>query len=100
MPPTGLVVETSSTTTHSVTVAWTYDQAQSHCIKWRVKYTVKDLSIWKTRDTNSVKDLQMKIPELVAGQVYMVTVYGVTVDGVVSLEAALVSATVSEYRHN
>ena len=83
------------TATDRLTASWQYDKSQSYCEKWRVKYTVKGVTDMKSIDTSSANDLKIVIDKLQAGQNYTISVYGVTIDDVVSKTSVDTDATVS-----
>ena len=83
------------TETDRVTVSWEYDETKSYCEKWRVNYTVKGLADMKSVDTSSANELQIVIDKLQAGQNYSISVYGVTIGGVVSKTSVDTDVTVS-----
>ena len=97
LPPTQLQVLTHRTTTTSVTVKWTYDSKKTHTEKWRVQYNVKGKSDMNYIDTNAANVQQLTVRNLTSGQNYTIAVYGVTYNGVVSLQAPEVNVTVGEY---
>ena len=97
LPPTNLEVQTASTTTDSVTVTWSYDNTESFCEKWKVKYKVKDASDTKELTTSNVNKLEMTIPGLTAGETYTISVFGVTTGDVISQTSVNTDATVSKY---
>ena len=83
------------TETDRVTASWKYDETKSYCEKWRVNYTVKGLVDMKSVHTNSANELQIVIDKLQAGQNYSISVYGVTIGGVVSKPSVDTDVTVS-----
>ena len=95
LPPTKVTAETHTTETDRVTVSWEYDESLSYCEKWRVNYTVKDLVDMKSIDTTSASVLQIVIDKLQAGQIYTISVYSVTIGGVVSKTSVDTDVTVS-----
>ena len=97
MPPTNLEVQSASTTTDSVKVTWSYDSTKSFCEKWKVNYKVKDTDDTKESTTNNVNEQEMTIPELIPGQTYTISVFGVTTGDVISETSVDIDATVSKY---
>ena len=95
LPPTKVTSDTHKTETDRVTVSWEYDETKSYCEKWRVSYTVKGIADIKTVDTTSANELQIIIDNLQPGQNYTISVYGVTIGGVVSETSVDTDVTVS-----
>ena len=95
LPPTKVAADTHKTETDRVTVSWEYDKTKSYCEKWRVNYTVKGLADIKSVDTTSASELQIIIDKLQPGQIYTISVYGVTIGGLVSKTSVDTDVTVS-----
>ena len=96
LPPTGLTV--SPTTTTSVKVQWQYDSTKSFCVKWKVKYTVKDMNNFQEVFTSVATDLEKTIDNLTPGKTYTIQVFGVTTNGVVSKTDVHDDVTLCKYR--
>ena len=96
LPPTGLTV--SPTTTTSVKVQWQYDNTNSFCVKWKVKYTVKDMNNFEEVFTTAATDLEKTIENLTPGKTYTIQVFGVTTNGVVSKTDVHKDVILSKYR--
>ena len=96
LPPTGLTV--SPTTTTSVKVQWQYDSTKSFCVKWKVKYTVKDMNNFEEVFTTAATDLEKTIDNLTPGKTYTIQVFGVTTNDVVSKTDVHDDLTLSKYR--
>ena len=94
LPPTKVTAKTM-TETDRVTVSWEYDKIQSYCEKWRLNYTVKGLAHKTHKYTSSANELEIVIDKLQAGQHYTISVYGVTIGGVVSKTSVDTDVTVS-----
>ena len=96
LPPTGLTV--SPTTTTSVKVQWQYESTKSFCVKWKVKYTVKGTNNFQEVFTSGATDLEKTIDNLTPGKTYTIKVFGVTTNGVVSKTDVHDDLTLSKYR--
>ena len=96
LPPIGLRVMNS--TTNSVTIQWTHDATKSFCLKWNVTYTEKNKTDVKAFTTNSVNEKELTLEHLAPGLTYIIRVFGVTTNDVVSRMATTLEATVSKYR--
>ncbi|KAK2163049.1 hypothetical protein NP493_1486g00017 [Ridgeia piscesae] len=94
LPPTKVTAKTM-TETDRVTVSWEYDTSQSYCEKWRVNYTVKGFAHKTHKYTSLANELEIVIDKLQAGQHYTISVYGVTIGGVVSKTSVDTDVTVS-----
>ena len=94
LPPTGLRVADS--TTNSVTIQWTHDATKSFCLKWNVTYTEKNKTDVKAFTTNSANEKELTLGRLAPGLTYIIRVFGVTTNDVVSRMATTLEATVSK----
>ena len=96
LTPTNL--EVTDTATSSVKVHWLYDTSKSHCVKYKIKYKVKTSNNDFTEVFTTDATVQEKtIDNLTPGANYIIYMYAVITDDIVSVESSPKEATISKY---